>query len=395
MLASPDYRRFWVAQMLSALANGSLRFTFVWLVLRLSDWEPVAGAIGVALGLPALLVSIPAGAVADRVDRRLLVVRLTIGAALVLALTSALVWTDVMTVPLAAACAASVGALLASVSPTFQAMVPLLVRPERLMTGVALQGIGQNFGMLFGAVVAGVAIAVAGVGGAFFTLGALQVLAALQMARVRLPERARAPRERNLRAEMGDGLRFVFGHEPVRSLVVISIVLGLMIGVVTVLLPGIAEDELGQGALGASMLFALIGVGMMTTSLWLARAGRLAHRGTWMATAFTIGAGGCVVVMGLSDSYVVTLVDMLVWGVGGGIVMTIQRTLLQEHTPDELMGRVMGVNSLAMLGSFPVAAVLAGVGAAALGPQGTLVAAGGLTVLAALLTAWRPAVRTA
>ena len=86
--------------------------------------------------------------------------------------------------------------------------------------------------------------------------------------------------------------------------------------------------------------------------------------------------GGAVVVMGLSRSYLVTFAVMLAWGVGGGITMTLQRGLLQRHTPDELMGRVMGLASLAMIGSFPLAAGVASVRTSAIGAGGALLATG-------------------
>lgn len=98
--------------------------------------------------------------------------------------------------------------------------------------------------------------------------------------------------------------------------------------------------------------------------------------------------------MALSRSYVLTLALMAVWGVGGGIVMTMQRTLLQERTPDQLMGRVMGLNTLGMLGSFPLAAVAAAALTSATSTTTALVVMGVSTTVAAGAMTLRRPVRT-
>jgi MFS family permease len=394
VLASHSFRRYWVAQFLSALGNGSLRFVFVWLVLDLSDSNSAAGFVGMALGLPALLVTMPAGAASDRMDRRRMIITGELAAAAVLGVAAAAVWAGVMSVPLAALFAAALGGLLAWVAPALQALVPSLVPPHRLMTGVALQGMGMNAALLFGAVVGGGTIAVAGVGGAFAVLGVLQVLAALAMSRVHLDAREQAPR-RGMRGDIGDGLRFALGHEPVRSLLGVGLLAGLTWGVVTILLPEMSKDVLGRGAFATSLLFAALGVGLFGTSMVLASRHHIARPGLLIATAISIGLGGGVLAMGLSRSYVLTLVVMLLWGVGGGTSMTLQRGLIQRHTPHELMGRMMALTGLALLGSFPLAAGIAAALTATLGPADGLVATGAVVLGLAIVLGLRKPLRAA
>src|SRR5688572_33490702 len=96
VLASPDFRRYWLAQFLSALGNGSLRFTFVWLALDLSDAASAPGLIGVALGAPGLFITIPAGVWSDRLDRRRLIMRVQIATSVVLVVTAVVAWSDLM-----------------------------------------------------------------------------------------------------------------------------------------------------------------------------------------------------------------------------------------------------------------------------------------------------------
>jgi len=105
--------------------------------------------------------------------------------------------------------------------------------------------------------------------------------------------------------------------------------------------------------------------------------------------------GGGVIVMGLSTSYALTFVVMLVWGVGGAMSMTLQRGLLQRHTPDRLMGRVMSLNALALIGSFPLAAAAASALSSTVGPASGLVSVGAVGVAVAVVLGWRRPVRTA
>ena len=394
VLASGDFRRYWLAQFLSALGNGALRFTFVWLALDLSDSDAAPGILGAALGLPGLVLMIPAGAWSDRLDRRVLVVRTQAAAAVVLGLAAAVTWSDLMTVPLAAVFAVALGAVLALSAPALQALVVSLVPPHRLMTGVALQGMGQNAALLFGAVAAGGAIAVGGIGGAFAFLGVLQAIAAVAMQRVRLAAREQSPR-RSMRGDMVEGLRFALGGEPLRSLLAIGLLAGGTWGVVSILLPEVAKEELGAGAFESSLLFSGLGIGLFGTSMVLASRASIRRPGLLIACSLSTLLGGGVLVMGLSRSYALTFAVMVAWGVGGGTTMTLQRGLLQRHTPHELMGRVMGIASLAMIGSFPLAAVLASALSSAYGPADALVVFSIVAIVLAVILGWRRPIRTA
>jgi len=394
VLASPDFRRYWLAQFLAALGNGALRFTFVWLALDLSDSDAAPGILGAAIGLPGLVLMIPAGAWSDRVDRRQLIVRTELAAAALLGVAAAVTWADLMSIPLAAVLAIAIGAVLAVSSPALQAIVTNLVPSHRLMTGVALQSMGQNAALLFGAVAGGGAIAVAGVGGAFAFLGVLQAVAAVAMRRVHLVRRT-SPAPGGARGDIVAGLRFALGHEPLRSLLGIGLLAGVTWGFVSILLPEVAKDDLGAGALQSSLLFSALGVGLFGTSMVLASRHEIRRPGVLIATSISTLLGGCVVVMGTSRTYALTFAVMLLWGVGGGTSMTLQRGLLQRNTPDELMGRVMGISSLAMIGSFPLAAVVASVLSSAYGPADALVLVGVAAAALGAWLGWRRPVRTA
>ncbi|HSL58500.1 MAG TPA: MFS transporter [Acidimicrobiales bacterium] len=392
VLALPSFRRYWISQLLIALVNGTLRFVLVWLVLDLTDWTPAVGLVGLALGIPALVVSLPAGALSDRVDRIRLVVVGDVVTAVALAALAVTVWTDVATPAIVAVVAAVVGTSFGMISPALQAVVPALVPAHRLMTGVGLQGMGMNIAMLTGSVLGGGAIALAGTGGALALLATIAAIAAVGLAGVRLPERAVVAVRRRVVADIADGVRFAVGREPLRSMLLVGFVASGSWGVVQLLLPDVVKSDLGQGAFTTSLMFGALGAGMLVTTVTLANRDSLARRGWWIAVPFSGFSGTMVVLMGWSSIYAITLAAMLWWGLSGGVVMTLQRTVLQESTPDEYMGRVMGANALAMTGSYPVAAGAAALAASAFGGAGAMMVLGAVVTVAAAAVTWRPAV---
>lgn len=396
-----SFRYFWFAQFLSALIGGVLRFAFVWLAIDISTSSNAAGLMGLAIGIPGLFVSLPAGVWSDRMDRRKLVTRVNIAGTVVLLALAALILADLITLPLAMLIAVGLGAVQASTLPAFQAMVPQLVPSERLMTGVALQNMGAMVSITIGAVLSGGSIALFGFGVAALIWAGLLALSVLFMVPVRFRDDAQAPAARaaggavlSMVRDIAGVLRYAYGREPLRSLATTTLVMGVGIGAYTITLPQIARDDLGQGPFGTSLLFAFMSIGMVSTTLFLASRAQVRRKGVMFLIAFHLFGPGLLVI-GLSDHYFVTAGFMVIWGVGGGMLMTSQRTLLQQHTPPELMGRMMALVALSMTGMIIFSALLLlGLGAW-LDPGESLAAIGAFMLLYAMYTATRRELREA
>ena len=116
MLALRDFRLYWGAQFLAALIGGISRFAFVWMALEISDSSTAPALLGFSVGIPGLVVSLPAGAISDRVDRRVLVIWVSLAGAVVLAATAAIVQADLINLPIAMVLAFGVGAAVAIVT---------------------------------------------------------------------------------------------------------------------------------------------------------------------------------------------------------------------------------------------------------------------------------------
>ena len=182
-MAERPYRYFWFSTFLASLIFGGARFAWVWLVVD----NPTAAVLtgGVALGLPHLLVGLPAGTYADRIDRRLLVVRASACGALVLFGAAALSAGGGMNLAWAMITAAAVGTVVAVIQPVQSAMVSTLIPRDLLLTGVALQNLAMQASFFAGSLVSGALIDVFGVAWAFAGFGVLQLLSGWCASRAR------------------------------------------------------------------------------------------------------------------------------------------------------------------------------------------------------------------
>ncbi|MDX2379640.1 MAG: MFS transporter [Acidimicrobiia bacterium] len=393
LLADRNFRIFYVAQVLYMGANGTLRFAFIWLVVTLSDWPSVEGIIAIALGLPAMFLSLPAGAWSDRVDRKRMYIY---GTALTLAALVAftvIVATGGATAFNAGIAALVIGALISINTPNVAAVVPLLVPERSLMNAVALQNGGGQAASFFGLALGGVAISVFGDAGAFALLSVVTALSLVAMTQVTIPSHPEVPdgeRSAMLRSIV-DGAKFGFGSDPLRTLLILSVVIGGSFAVVQVSLPRVIEEDYGRSASAAGLVLGAFGVGMLASSIVVARRRSMRH-GVNLATFLGIGLGLGQLLVGLSPNIALATLSMLAWGAVAGVAVASHRTLIQANTPPEMMGRVMGLMMLGFMGALPIGALVSSVLAPQLGPAVTMRVVGVATMAMTIPLTWRKSI---
>lgn len=393
LLGDSNYRNFWFAQVLAFGANGTLRFTFVWLMVTLSDWSGAEGLIGIALGVPALLLALPAGAWSDRTDRsRFNLIWMGLGT-VVLAAFSVCIALDWVTPRIAGVAAAVLGGTLVMMQPNLNAMVPLLVPPERLMNAAALQNGGGQSAAFLGLAFGGGVIALFGNAAGFGLLAVAMAVAFLLMRRVELPfEPSDAPPAK-VRSEIAAGLRYGLGSEPRRSLLIATFILGASFSVMQIAMPRVVEDDFGKGSLAAGILLGTFGLGMLASSIVIAR-GDIRRHGRNVALFIGIGLGLGQFLLSLSPNYWVAVAVMVAWGINAGIAIASHRTLLQQRTEPAMMGRVMGIMTLGFSGGLPVGALTQTVLSPAVGPVLTMRYVGLATMCLTIPLLFRRVVRT-
>ena len=403
-----DFRLLWLNNFSYALVQGILRFAFPWLVIEaLLARDFFLGAVSFALGVPVLFLALPVGVLSDRWDRRVLLFVSQFVVLVASLLAAVLIWVDAMTLGMAMVMALFAGVGIAIGQPVRQALIPAVVPSHRLMNAITLNSLGQNVSQISGPALGGAAIALWGIGGSFGLQAVLVAIGVLFIIPLRIPprapstvpsEEAGAPSQSRLTVLFNDifeGFRFIaFKNAEIRVLFILLLASALVImGPWQTLLPRIGQAQLGQGAFWTSMLFAFMGVGTIVSSLILASIPRIPNAGGWFSLTLVIG-GGLAVGIGLSHSYPLTVLFMVLSGFNAGFFMNLNLTLIQSHTPGDVMGRVMAIYTLMLQGGSPFGGLLAGIGAEWLTAGGWFALCGGvIAAVAAVFLVTQPRLR--
>ncbi|HEX9991527.1 MAG TPA: MFS transporter [Acidimicrobiales bacterium] len=369
-----DLRLLFFAQVVSYLGDWFADVALLGLVLDLSDSPLAAGGLMVATMLPVFLVTPLAGPMVDRLDRRRLVIAVSLCQCLfaltLLAVSESTLW-------LAFLARAGVAALGAFVAPAAQAAIPNLVEPEDLPRANALLGSVWGAMLAVGAAVGGAFAVAFGRDAAFVADAATFVVAAALIAGVRRPMNAPRPaagtRLRPI-ADTVDAVRYAAGHRPVLLLLFSKTGLGLAGGVVP-LLAVYGTDVFHGGDAAIGLLLAARGMGALLGPLF---ARRHAARGT-PTILLVCGAAGLVYgigYLGVAASPVlgVALVAAFVAHLGGGAQWTLSNIGLQSETPDELRGRIFAADFALVTLTMSTSFLLSGWGSDTFGPRPVTVA---------------------
>jgi len=377
-LEERDFRIFWLGQLVSVTGTWMQTVAQGWLVLQLTGSPFVLGLAAAARSVPVMLLVFPAGIAADRFDRRKIVIATNVVAALASALLGFLAITGQVNVPIILGLAALLGVTNAFEMPARQSYVSELIGRQHLANAIALNSLLFNAARVVGPAIAGILVALVGPGWAFLLNGIsfVPVIAGLLLiSAVHVPRAAVAAR-----SALPEVLRYL------RSEPRISLLLGLLAAQTVfasgqfVLGPALAED-LGQGAEGLGVMLAASGAGAVVGGIRLAatsnRSGRWRQL-LWAGLALGLGLAA----VGLTSSYPITLLCFVVSGWGTVTFNASTNTLIQSIVPDRLRGRVLSLYVLMLLGLMPVAGLLMGALATAVGSAEAIAIGGVLYTLA-------------
>ncbi|MEN9552673.1 MAG: hypothetical protein RLY24_268 [Actinomycetota bacterium] len=361
MLRIPAFRLLWTNSFLFVLVQSTQRFAFVWLALDLGARSDISGVILFVMGIPALLISLPVGVMSDRMNRRTLLMGSQLGALAITIAIATMVTTGHITTSWAIAGSFVAGIFIALGSPVRTAMIPTVVPKDKLVGAIAVSTIGSNIGLIIGPATAGPVIKVWGIQGAFWLQAVLYVIGFLVLLPLKIPAVPVMPR-RKMKDEIFEGVKFINRTESVRSLyVLLSSSTLFMMAPWIVLGPQIAREQAGATGSQTTAMFALLGVGQFLTSMAIMRFNhKMIRKGLWFMCGLVWGSS-VQVLLGQSNSIAMMSIFLFMWGLGGGFYMNLNQTLIQNNTPQEVMGRVMAIHSLLMSGLAPAGALLVGV----------------------------------
>jgi MFS family permease len=390
LLKHPPFVRFWLARLCGIMGNQMLMVAVAWHIYDLtsSPWD--LGLVGLFQFIPALLMTLPAGHLADRLHRgRIFATCMFVQCIVALTLLSATLG-HFASRELILAISVVLGLTRAFQMPAQQALVPLLVPQPLLVRALALSSTGTEI-----AVIGGPAL-----GGLLYTMGAetvyiccavLMATATLFILAVRYPHKPS-----HLAASWSSlfaGVAFVWRRKLILGATTLDL-FAVLLGGAVALLPIYARDILHTGPTGLGLLRAAPAVGALSMSLALARWPLRRHVGKRLLMAVGV-FGLATVVFGLSHYFWLSLLALAVTGAADCISVVTRSTLVQLETPDDMRGRVSAVNSIFIGASNQLGEFESGATAALWGPVGSVVVGGvGTLVVAGLWFKLFPALAT-
>jgi MFS family permease len=358
-LNHPDYRRFYVGQVVSQVGSWMQSVGQAWLVLQLTGSPLRLGLIGTLQFAPVLLFSVFTGALADRLPKRRVLLCTQISISL-LALTLGILvrfghveYWHVCVLALLLGCVNTVD------MPTRQSFVAELVGKADIVNAVALNSAAFNSARIIGPVVAGLLISRFGVDVAFLLNALSFTVVIFALARMRTEGLPRGERGRSMLADVGEGLRYALSVRRIRLLLMLLFVVSLTVFNFSVYVPLLARDVLHVDAAGFGFLMAAVGVGAVAGALTL---GNL--RQPQLALPLVLAAGfvacGGLIAMSAVTNFWVALAMLFLIGVSSIMLVASCNTALQLAAPDALRGRVMSLYTLIFGGTFPLGSFMVG-----------------------------------
>jgi MFS family permease len=399
-LRDRDYRIFWTGFLVSMTGNWMQMFALGWLVVQLAvragtpERAPVyLGLVAFARLIPSLAVGLVAGAVADRVDRRTVLVVEETCALMVAVVLAALTTAEVITLGWVIGLSA-----VSAVTGTFEnltrnAFLPALVEPEHLVSAVAMNSMAVNLSVMLGPLLGGVLIAPLGIGGLLFLNAASFLASLLSLALIPGQRIVRDPGPRDsMVGSIRAGLAYVRRTPFVRWQMFLLAAVTLLGYPLSQLLPAWV-NELHLGVAELSWLAAAEGSGGLLATLVAPLLGSRGGYGFVFVMA-SLGAGVCLVLFGVQQHELSALVLIVVLAFLMVVAATLCMMITQLTTPDQLRGRVISVQALIVNAGIPGGALLVGVFGSLVGVGAAVSAAGALLVLAsAVVLARAPVLR--
>ncbi|RZL57298.1 MAG: MFS transporter [Variovorax sp.] len=374
--------RLWTARLFGTAASQMLLVAIGWHMYDLtgSAWD--LGLVGLYQFAPALVLALYAGHVVDRHHRgRIVAACFTVQGLVGLALLTAHVQQHDSRA-LLLMLSVVLGAVRAFQMPAQQALTPMLVPPVMLPRAMAFSSAGMQGAIIGGPALGGLLFAV-GTGVVYGASVLLFAVGAVLVARLRYVQPVRT-REPVTMATILAGVDFIWRRKPVLGAVSLDL-FAVLLGGAVALLPIYAKDILHTGPWGMGLLRSAPAVGALLTSIVLTRQPIERHVGRTLLIAVAL-FGLCMVVFGISQSFVISLIALAVSGGADMVNVVIRQTLVQLETPDAMRGRVSAVNSIFIGASNQLGEFESGATAALLGPVGSVVLGGVGTIVVA--AAW-------
>jgi MFS family permease len=381
------FRRIWLASLVSNLGILIQGVGAAWAMTQMTSSADKVALVQTALMLPIMLIAMPAGAIADMHDRRI-VALVSLGIALVGATTlTVLAWFGLVTPNILLALCFVVGSGMALFGPAWQASVSEQVPAETLPAAVALNGISYNIARSFGPAIGGIVVATSGAVAAFAVNAALYLpLMVVLFLWNRTHEPSRLPRERLNRAIVS-GVRYIANSPSIRIVLIRTLVTGIIGGSVSALMPLVARDLLHGGAQTYGIMLGAFGMGAVFGALNIGEV-RRRMSGEAAVRACAISMAGAIAAVALSTSAILTALALVLAGAVWMLAVALFNIGVQLSAPRWVAGRSLAAFQASIAGGIAVGSWGWGHLTDLAGVETALLVSAGLMLLSPLLGIW-------
>lgn len=379
-----NYRLLFQGSSVTSIGFWMQQVALGWLVLDLTNSAFYLGLASFARSFPMLVVSPFGGVLADRLDRRLLILSTQVWQLVLTAGLAVLVFAGWVTIWHVLVASMMMGVAMSVHVPARQSLVPALVGSERLANALALYSMSLNASRIIGPSLAGVVMGWAGVGGCLALQSAGYLWAVGNV--VQLPSTKHGVRghpQGSVLENLTDGFRYCYQNKPIFTQLLIAAVPTIVAYPYMQFLPAFARDyyQIGPGGLG--LLMTCMGVGALTGSFAIASRKQIRHK-----SLITVICAACFGLFlcgfALASWLPLALVFLALAGASSSIYTTLNGTIIQELSSDEYRGRVSSVYMVTW-GMMPLGALPAGALAERYGAPLVVLLGGGLCLFFALL----------
>ena len=384
-----DFRTLWFAQIGRSAAMWMEQIARPVLILQLTDSELMLGLVVAARMIPQLIFGLMAGVIADRFDRKRILLLAQVCTGSFHLITAALVLTDVVETWHVFVLAFGTGTAMVFTQTARQSLIPRLVPEEQVLNAISLNMAALNIMRIAGPGLAGFILISGDVGPVYLIAGALGIGVLLALSQVRVEHTPRADvDETSWLDDLRSGLQFARAHPEVLAVLGPPLIM-FMFGLpyISVFVPLFAKDVLDLGDAGVGALMAVTGAGAIVGSLILASQTQLRHRGLLLLGLMLV-FGVLLAIFSRSTFLPVSIVLLMFIASMSTSFMALTNSLLLELSPPDMHGRIVSLMSIDR-GLVPVGAIAAGALAGSLGPQDALLIIAsicvGLTVLLAIV----------
>ena len=390
---NPNFRLYWYGALTSNVGTWMQMVAQGWLVYQITASAFMLGMVSFAGSAPVLLFSLYGGVLADRMERRRLMVWTQTASMLLAFLLAFLTFRHMVTVWHIIGISFFNGVANAFNTPVRQSIISDLVKKEDLQNAIAINSTQFQTSRTLGPALAGLTLAAVGPAWCFF-LNAMSFLAVIWTLLVMdvppLPPR----RKSGTLSSILEGLRYVRTEQTIFALLLVAGIPALFVMPYQMMMPAFAESVLRAGPAGLGVLQSAAGAGAVAGALTIASIPKSMRTGALQFTMIFVGGFG-LEAFGLSKIFGLSIGFLFVVGFAQMAYTALNQSFLQHLIADEMRGRVLSLLTLTTFGLQPFGAMIAGTLAAAVGPQVALVLQGCACVLCVMwvLVRW-PQMRT-